>query len=703
MSDLSSIERLKFEALFDMESGYVLDFSNNTFSVFTIENVGIDIFDSKYEYGSNSKANRLRKFWLEEPNEVVGKLLSALLDYWITKKQISEAELSSKEKTLYDGCKKIVIRLNQDSFRQIQENTSSPLQKRRIFISYRRTDSAGYAGRIYDRLVARFGENAIFMDVDTIEGGVDFIKVLEDAVQSCDVLIALIGRQWLSITDKDGKRRLESPEDFVRIEIAAALKRNIRVIPVLVDDVDMPQPIELPESLKALARRNALQVNHRSFNPDVYRLIEHLEAALDEAERLRVKMKAQALQAAREKAQLETEEKARQIAAKEKADREAAEKTAREKAKQEAAEKARLEAEELARQKAAKEKADREAAEKVTREKAKRESQKPEDNSKVVLWVIGVILAVVLVIWLSPLNGTLTPPAPTSTRTPLPQVSSSNTPTKTFVPSKTHTKVLAPTATVTSLPVVPPEVFDPHPNSLDYMDSYGVPMRLVPAGNFTMGSAYRLSDEYPAHQVYLDAFYIDKYEVTNILYAVCVKAGECKLPQKSDFEVRVNYYSNNKYSYFPVIYVDWEMAKTYCEWRGAYLPTEAQWEKAARATSERTYPWAGNDIDCEKANYSGCIEKPSPIGNYENGKSLYGIYDLAGNVWEWTADWYSETYYEISPSKNPLGADSSLARVVRGGSWNSEDTVVRSANRNQYNPAYANNEIGFRCARDATP
>ncbi len=211
------------------------------------------------------------------------------------------------------------------------ENTSSPLQKGRIFISYRRIDSAGYAGRIYDRLVAYFGEDAIFMDVDTIEGGTDFIKVLEDAVQSCDVLIALIGKQWLTIKDRGGKPRLDNPEDFVRIEIATALKRNIRVIPVLVDGVDMPLPTELPENLKALARRNALQVNHHSFNPDVYRLIEHSESALGEAEESRV-MKAQALQIARdnvakadvEKAQLEAEELIRQKAIKEKAASEAA-------------------------------------------------------------------------------------------------------------------------------------------------------------------------------------------------------------------------------------------------------------------------------------------------------------------------------------------------------------------------------------------
>lgn len=169
------------------------------------------------------------------------------------------------------------------------ENTSSPSQKGRIFISYRRIDSAGYAGRIYDRLVAYFGEDAIFMDVDTIEGGTDFTKVLEDAVQSCDVLIALIGGQWLSIKDKDGERRLDNPEDFVRVEIATALKRNIRVIPVLVDGVDMPQPTDLPENLKTLARRNALRVNHHSFNPDIYRLLEHSKSALDEAKALRAK------------------------------------------------------------------------------------------------------------------------------------------------------------------------------------------------------------------------------------------------------------------------------------------------------------------------------------------------------------------------------------------------------------------------------
>jgi len=384
MSDLSSIERLKFEALFDMESGYVLDFSNNTFSAFTIENVGIDIFDSKYEYGSSSKANRLRKFWLEEPNEVVGRLLAALLDYWLMRKQTSEAEFSIKEKTLYDECQKIAKHLTQFSFRQNQENTSSSSQKGRIFISYRRIDSEAWAGRIYDRLTPHFGGDAIFMDVDDIPAGVDFVNYLENEVQSCDVLIALIGKQWLNVKDAHGIRRLDDPNDFVRIEIATALKRDVRVIPVLLGGAQMPNISDLPENLQSLTRRNGVLVYHHSFHADTNRLIKHLEAALGAAEKdAQAKSEKEAAEKAR--LQAEAEEEERQRIVKEKAEREAVEKAAREKAEKEESEKARLEAEELARQKAAKEKAEREATEKAARKKAGREAEK--DSLEKQLWL----------------------------------------------------------------------------------------------------------------------------------------------------------------------------------------------------------------------------------------------------------------------------------------------------------------------------
>jgi len=181
-----------------------------------------------------------------------------------------------------------------------------PTEKGRIFISYRRVDTSHVAGRIYDRLSAYFGEKAIFMDVEAIDGGVDFVKVLENAVQSCDVVITLIGRQWLNIKDKRGERRLDNPEDFVRIEIAAALSRDIRVIPVLVDGVNMPHSTELPENLKPLARRNVLQVIHRSFNADANRLISHLERALEAAEESKV-LKVQRLKEKQIQAQRQAE------------------------------------------------------------------------------------------------------------------------------------------------------------------------------------------------------------------------------------------------------------------------------------------------------------------------------------------------------------------------------------------------------------
>jgi hypothetical protein len=160
-------------------------------------------------------------------------------------------------------------------------------EKGRIFISYRRDDSAGYAGRIFDRLSAHFGKDAIFMDVSAIEAGLDFVDVLENAVQSCDVLVALIGRQWLTLKDSFEKRRLDNPEDFVRIEIAAALKRKIRVLPVLVDGVNMPNSTELPSGLKSLARRNAVPVTHYAFDSDTHRLISQLEIALEATEKFK--------------------------------------------------------------------------------------------------------------------------------------------------------------------------------------------------------------------------------------------------------------------------------------------------------------------------------------------------------------------------------------------------------------------------------
>jgi hypothetical protein len=151
-----------------------------------------------------------------------------------------------------------------------------------IFISYRRDDSSASAGRLYDRLLARLPNNHIFIDVD-LEPGIDFVEAIETSVGSCDVLIAVIGKRWVRSSVVKGKRCLENPEDFVRVEIATALKRNIRVIPVLVDDASMPWSTDLPDDLKLLTRRNALEVSHNRFNADFARLVAAIERVLEKA------------------------------------------------------------------------------------------------------------------------------------------------------------------------------------------------------------------------------------------------------------------------------------------------------------------------------------------------------------------------------------------------------------------------------------
>jgi hypothetical protein len=155
------------------------------------------------------------------------------------------------------------------------------LMSGQIFLSYRRDDTAGFAGRLYDRLHDRFPQNKIFIDVDSIDPGLDFVEAIEANVGACDVLIAVIGKRWLVAANGEGRRRLDNPEDFVRLEIGTALKRDIRVIPVLVEGVLMPQPGELPDDLKLLTRRNAIEVSHTRFSADSERLASAVERALE--------------------------------------------------------------------------------------------------------------------------------------------------------------------------------------------------------------------------------------------------------------------------------------------------------------------------------------------------------------------------------------------------------------------------------------
>lgn len=237
-------------------------------------------------------------------------------------------------------------------------------------------------------------------------------------------------------------------------------------------------------------------------------------------------------------------------------------------------------------------------------------------------------------------------------------------------------------------------------------------MVYVPAADFWMGcdpahnggSECVYANELPLHLVSLSDFYIDKTEVTNAHYAECVAAGVCAPPASNASYTHASYYDAPEFADFPVIEVTWLDATNYCGWLGKRLPTEAEWEKAARGVSVRTYPWEDADANCSLANSynktssSTCFGDTNAVGSYPLGASAYGALDMGGNVWEWVNDWYSGTYYTSDPISNQPGPDSGTSRVIRGGSWFLSSLFMRTANRNYEIPENHNFSLGFRCA-----
>ena len=247
------------------------------------------------------------------------------------------------------------------------------------------------------------------------------------------------------------------------------------------------------------------------------------------------------------------------------------------------------------------------------------------------------------------------------------------------------------------------------------------PMVLIPAGNFEMGSNSGYSDETPVHTVYVDAFYMDKYEVTNAQYQQFVDAnpqwGKDRIPGKYHDGNYLFHWNGNSYPIgkenHPVVYVSWYGAMAYAGWAGKRLPTEAEWEKAARGgLVDKKYPW-GDSIDASHANYGNKVGDTTAVGSYaSNG---YGLHDMAGNVWEWCLDEYARDFYARSPRRNPVsgGAITSIInnftnvqnyRVLRGGSWFGDPVLQRVVNRGLYPPTVTlYSLLGFRCAKSVNP
>lgn len=238
-------------------------------------------------------------------------------------------------------------------------------------------------------------------------------------------------------------------------------------------------------------------------------------------------------------------------------------------------------------------------------------------------------------------------------------------------------------------------------------------MARIPAGKTWIGCASENNagfdcnpDELPLHQVSLAEFWMDRHEVSNAQYSLCVADGVCEAPFYQRSATRDDYYGNPDFADYPRVAVSWHEAAIYCEWVGGRLPTEAEWVRAARGRDKRVYPWGNEPPSCELANSldenngRNCAGDTLPVESFPQGASPFGVLNLAGNVWEWTADWYHQDYYSVSPAENPQGPERGGTKVVHGGGFDYSWERMRVAYTSDHDPREHKISFGFRCVMD---
>jgi formylglycine-generating enzyme required for sulfatase activity len=516
----------------------------------------------------------------------------------------------------------------------------------KIFINYRRGEDSGFAQALFAHLVQGFPREQLFMDVDSIEPGLDFVRVLNDQVAKCDILISMVGKNWTDAREENGARRLDNPDDFVRVEIEAALQQDKRVIPVLIGQAQMPRADQLPDTLKPFARRNAIRLTHERFGSDTQVLITALQRALN-AEDTRSAQIEDA--AARRRAETGTHrevEEARQRREQPEAKRRAEEET-------------------------------RGALGSPARRALLRLSRRVPLAASVIF--VAALAAISVWLFRTPGPGAVSALSSQQERALQPKDSfkeCTHCPQMIVVPAGSFTM---------GSPTMQP----------------GRRADEGPQHEVTIASLFAVST-YAVTRDEFAAFVADTGYDTG---SKCIISLTPSGSEKESYSWRNAGFEQT--GSHPAVCVSWSDAQRYVDWlskktgKSYHLLSESQWEYAARAASTTTYYW-GEVVGKNNANCSGCGSQwdnngTSPVGSFK--PNAFGLYDMAGNVWSWTEDCHHNGYAGAPADGSAWTSGDCSSRDLRGGSWNWNPIGLRSANRLGLDAGRRAYDLGFRIGR----